>query len=327
MNKHPNTCIHNKVRGYQALEALLAAQHRNHVCPARLKYLEGQVKKYKDWLWDERGLDEEDFRTHVLETKIKLFSLWREGEGEVSDTSVEMVAPLDEHEKRFNEEFVCLMQFEEQFQGNYTKGLSKWHQEQRLVELHMQEQLTDLEDLGVQFLKRVQQEFYGPLGTKERPITKRTWRVVKKFKKRLNDLRFKEGKLDYEEWARLSNWTNRMLSCERQYKVRDPRDKEVIWEEIAKQDLYLWESQLEQDQEEECRVLDELEIAKHYADMTKVKVEYVKPDPWTELQTLKNIWRVQIADNGSLGFDQQLAQKLVERAEELRVQIEQLKQG
>jgi len=268
MSKHPNTCIHNKVSGYQALEALLTAQHRGHVCQVRAVYLTMQVINFKKYV-EEKG---EDFSILRLELKEKLESIWRQGEGEVGDMQVDSIPPMDFHEHRFNEEAKCLEQYSAQFWGNCTKAMSKYYQDRRMLELQMQEELTDMEEKAMPFLLKAQTEFDGHLGNKERPISKTSWRVVKKFQKRIHDMRFKEGKLEYTEWAMLSNWTNRLLSNPKRYKVNDPRSNEDIWAEISEQDLFLWTGKEEAEQEEECRVLDEIHISNHYADMSKVTV-------------------------------------------------------
>ena len=265
MSKHPNTCKHNKVSGYQALEALLTAQHRNHVCSSRMTFLALRVKEFKKHV-EEQG---EDFSILVLETKEKLEAIWREGEGEVSDMQVDSIPPMDFHEHRFNEEAACLQQFSAQFWGNVTKALSKYHQDQRMRSIAVESE-------AIRFLKRAQDEYLNPEVNKEQYLSKQTWRVVKLARERLKRLRFDDKVLNYNQWAMLTNWANRLLSNDKRYNPGKDMD---VWEELSKQDLFLWSSREEDEQEEECRVLDEIHISDHYADMSKVTVTKLKPLP------------------------------------------------
>lgn len=246
-----------------------------------------------------------DMNYHVLIKKRKV----HETDGIVAENLINCFTEYDLMWNRVAEEDKCWDQFHEHFEGNWTKAQKKLHQDRRLTELHELElpvELTEMEKKIYPTLAKAQKEYDNPnIGTKDRPLRLQTYRVMKKAAQRIHDLRFKEKKLSYEEWARLSNWAYRLLSRPKRFTVRE-RTREDIWAEIAKQDMFLWETKGNPDVEkrepwhkngdvEQQAVLDELEkkydarlkawIAKRYTDMSKVQV--LKVETWTEVTKLK----------------------------------------
>lgn len=308
---NPKVCRHNAVKDFEALEAYVAARHRGHVCRERLIYLWKQVKRFKK----ERGLSNRQMRTVLAQKRKGLFRNIRRGEGIVAENLINCFTEYDLMWNRVAEEDKCWDQFHEHMEGNYTKAIKKMHQDRRLTELHELEQelpapeLTKMEKKIYPTLAKAQKEYDNPnIGTKDRPLCLQTYRVMKKAAQRIHDLRFKEKKLSYEEWARLSNWAYRLLSRPKRFTVYDPT-REDIWAKIAEQDMYLWETGWQEGKwednnrepwnrngdKEQQAVLNKLEkkydarlkawITKRYTDMSKVQV--LKVETWTEVTKLK----------------------------------------
>ena len=216
-------CIHTKVSGRYAIQALLTADRNDHVCVARRAYLEKQMARFAE--------NCADFHDVYWETKEFLQELWLGDEGEVMSSLIdqyEVIPTPEEYMELFDES-------EEKLEGMYhSVAITAAHKASKARRYNWLVNALEIEKKVGQALAPIHE-----IWLRDRRVPLNTWKRLKKFKARLNDLRFKYGEktinrrkrklesfgcISWTQWAMLTNYINKLMGSNKRYAYNDDED-------------------------------------------------------------------------------------------------------
>lgn len=205
--------VHNRVRGIESVEALVVARDEGNVCERRLKYLEGCVRSFRDWMMKTNDISKEEANSRLLRIADKLrkalaeetFDLFVWGGEELRmDNLTDLNANCDTLEEKLDAVYD---------QHGKLEGIAAnvaWRAQRQV----WMENSRDLRDKGEEWLNSIETTFSGVAQYKD------AYRI-KRFQKRVHALRFKTKQLTYNDWSWLINYSNELLGLDKQYRNKE----------------------------------------------------------------------------------------------------------
>lgn len=224
---------HNQVNGKQAVIMLTEARLDTSVCAARVKYLEGQVVSFMNWLNDQ-GADGKAIVLAINKSTLKILkenpmdefiwttsredspSLYEVGaENNATYVEVDRVIHLDNGSGVTKDkalDYGDRMDMEEDEHGKYWGMLHNVAYKAWTKTKH--EEGEAIFNKATAFCDKLEESFDPEA---KRPLPYKLYQVGWKAKKKIDLHRFKLKTISYEQWAYLTNWLNVLLSVDKQF--------------------------------------------------------------------------------------------------------------